>query len=74
MTDGAKMQEVGCGFHGLLVCFGVFLMLRWMILKKVQGCCPYLVSKSSHQGGGGLCRWDILPSASSTAGGCRPGM
>jgi hypothetical protein len=47
------MQEVGWGFHGLLVCFGVFLMLRWMILKKVQGCCPYLVSNSSHRGGGG---------------------
>jgi hypothetical protein len=68
MTSGAKMQEVGWGFHGLLVCFGVFLMLRWMILKKVQGCCPYLVSNSSHRGGGAVqvghpalciihCRW-----------------
>jgi hypothetical protein len=39
MTTGLKwrksVHEVGWGFHDLLICSGVFLMLRWMMLKKV---------------------------------------
>jgi hypothetical protein len=49
---GGRFAELGWGFHGLLICFRVFLMPRWMMLKKVLGVAaswgrPCLVAKSS---------------------------
>jgi hypothetical protein len=34
---GGRFAKLSWGFHGLLICFRVFLMLRWMMLEKVFG-------------------------------------
>jgi hypothetical protein len=36
-NEGCWFIEVSWGFHGLLIYFIVFLMLRWMMLEKVLG-------------------------------------
>jgi hypothetical protein len=51
-SRGGRFAEVSWGFHGLLVCSGVFLMLRWMMLQMVLGVTaswgqPCIVAKSS---------------------------
>jgi hypothetical protein len=51
-SRGGRLDEVSWGFHGLLICSGVFLMPRWTMLEKVLGVAaswgrPYLVAKSS---------------------------
>jgi hypothetical protein len=54
-TRGGLFVEVGWGFHGVLVGFRVFWLLRWMTLEKVpedvaSWCWPCLVAKPSYMG------------------------
>jgi hypothetical protein len=54
---GGRSVEVGWGLYDLLTCTRVFPILRWIMLEKVLGdvaswCWPYLVTNSSHAGGG----------------------
>jgi hypothetical protein len=40
MTSGSKLEKISLlrsvgGFHGVQVCSGVFLVMRWMMLEKV---------------------------------------
>jgi hypothetical protein len=50
-SRGGQFAEVGWGFCGILICPGVLLMLRWMMLEKVLVVAaswvqPCLVAKS----------------------------
>jgi hypothetical protein len=36
-SRGGQFIEGGWGFHSPLICSGVFLMLRWMMIEKVLG-------------------------------------
>jgi hypothetical protein len=54
-SRGGRFVMVDWGFHNLLICSGVFLVLRWMMLEKVLGvsavrCGHYFVAKPSQVG------------------------
>jgi hypothetical protein len=54
-SRGGRFIVADWGFHNLLICSGVFLALRWMMLEKVLGvsamrCGPYFVAKPSQVG------------------------